>query len=154
MRELRELARGIHPAVLTDRGLSAALDALAQRVPLPVEIVAVPAGRLPEPVEAAVYFVVAEALTNVSRYARAGHARVSVTHAAGRVLVEVADDGAGGADPATGSGLRGLADRVAVLDGRLDVESPAGVGTTVRAVIPCASPVHAAHQVRERGRLA
>jgi signal transduction histidine kinase len=154
LRELRELARGIHPAVLSDRGLGPALDALAQRVPLPVEIVAAPAGRLPEPVEAAAYFVAAEALTNVSRYAGASHARVSVTHAAGRVLVEIADDGAGGADPAKGSGLRGLADRVAVLDGRLDVESPAGVGTTVRAVIPCPSPVHAAHQVRERGRLA
>jgi signal transduction histidine kinase len=156
IRELRELARGIHPAVLSDRGLGAALDALAQRIPLPVEIVAAPAGRLPEPVEAAAYFVVAEALTNVARYAGAGHARVSVTHASGRLLVEVADDGAGGADPAAGSGLRGLADRVAALDGRLDLESSPGVGTTVRAIIPCArpSPVDAAHQVRERGRLA
>jgi signal transduction histidine kinase len=152
IRELRELARGIHPAVLSDRGLGAALDALAQRVPLPVEIVAAPAGRLPAPVEAAAYFVVAEALTNVARYAGATHARVSVTHAAGRVLVEVADDGTGGADPANGSGLRGLADRVAALDGRLDVESPPGVGTTVRAIIP--SPMDAAHQVRERSRLA
>jgi signal transduction histidine kinase len=154
MRELRELARGIHPAVLSDRGLGPALDALAQRVPLPVEIVAAPAGRLPEPVEAAAYFVVAEALTNVARYAGASHARVSVTHASGRLLVEIADDGAGGADPAHGTGLRGLADRVAALDGRLDVESPPGIGTTVRAIIPCALPVHAAHEMRERGRLA
>jgi signal transduction histidine kinase len=144
--------------VLTDRGLGPALDALAQRIPLPVEIAAAPEGRLPEPVEAAAYFVVSEALTNVSRYARATHARVSVTHASARLLVEVADDGDGGADPAAGSGLRGLADRVAALDGRLDVESPPGVGTTVRAFIPCQapkrSPVHAAHQVRERGGLA
>jgi signal transduction histidine kinase len=154
LRELRELARGIHPAVLSDRGLGAALEALAQRIPLPVEIAAAPTGRLPAPVEAAAYFVVSEALTNVARYARATHATVSVTHASSRVRVEVADDGAGGADPAAGSGLRGLADRVAVLDGRLDVESPPGVGTTVRAVIPCPSPVHAAHQVREGGRLA
>jgi signal transduction histidine kinase len=154
LRELRELARGIHPAVLSDRGLGPALDALAQRIPLPVEIVAAPAGRLPEPVEAAAYFVVAEALTNVARYAGASHARVSVTHASSRLLVEIADDGAGGADPSRGTGLRGLVDRVAALDGRLDVESPPGRGTTVRAIIPCALPVHAAHEVRERGRLA
>jgi signal transduction histidine kinase len=137
MRELRELARGIHPAVLTDRGLGPALDALAQRMPLPVEIAAAPAGRLPDPVEAAAYFVVAEAITNVARYAGATHARVAVTRDGDRVVVEVADDGVGGADPAAGSGLRGLADRVAALDGRLEVESPPGGGTTVRAVIPC-----------------
>jgi signal transduction histidine kinase len=137
IRELRELARGIHPAVLTDRGLGAALEALAQRIPLPVEIAPVPEGRLPEPVEAAAYFVVAEAITNVARYARASHARVAVARDRDRVVVEVADDGAGGADPAAGSGLRGLADRVAALDGRLDVDSQAGHGTTVRAVIPC-----------------
>jgi signal transduction histidine kinase len=137
IRELRELARGIHPAVLTDHGLRAALEALAQRIPLPVEIAATPEGRLPEPVEAAVYFVVAEAITNVARYARASHATVSVARDGRRVAVEVADDGVGGADPAAGSGLRGLADRVAALDGRLDVDSPPGGGTTVRAVIPC-----------------
>jgi signal transduction histidine kinase len=136
IRELRELARGIHPAVLTDRGLAAALEALAQRMPLPVEIAATPSGRLPDPVEAAVYFVVAEAITNVARYARATHAVVSVTRDGDRVRVEITDDGVGGADPANGSGLRGLADRVAALDGRLDVDSPPGGGTTVRAVIP------------------
>jgi signal transduction histidine kinase len=165
IRELRELARGIHPAVLTDRGLAAALEALAQRIPVPVEIVRTPATRLPGPVEAAVYFVVAEAITNVARYARAGHATVSVTRAGDRIVAEVSDDGVGGADPANGSGLRGLADRVAALDGRLEVSSPPGKGTTVRAVIPSpaetpppparrSSPVHAAHQVRERGGLA
>ena len=136
IRDLRELARGIHPAVLSDRGLAAALEGLAGRIPLPVEIAAVPEGRLPESVEAAVYFVVAEAITNVARYARASHARVSVMRDGQRVVVEVADDGVGGADAAQGSGLRGLVDRVAALDGRFDVESPPGGGTTVRAVIP------------------
>ena len=136
--ELRELARGIHPAVLTDRGLGAALDALASRAPLPVELGDIPAERLPEPVEAAAYFVVAEALTNVARYADATHAAVTVARSNGRLLVEVRDDGVGGADPAAGSGLRGLADRVAALDGRLDVSSPPGSGTVVRAEVPCA----------------
>ncbi len=137
IRELRELARGIHPAVLSDRGLGSALEALAQRMPIPVEIAAAPSERLPEPVEAAAYFVVAEAITNVARYAHATHARVEVQREGGRLAVAVADDGVGGADPAKGSGLRGLSDRVAALDGRLEVESPAGQGTTVRAVIPC-----------------
>ena len=152
IRELRELARGIHPAVLTDRGLAAALEALAQRVPLPVEIAATPAGRLPEPVEAAVYFVSAEAITNVARYARATHARVSVTHEGDRVVAEIADDGVGGADPTAGSGLRGLTDRVAALDGRLDVSSPPGRGTTVRALIPCPAPTSARHASGARAR--
>ena len=140
MRELRELARGIHPAVLSDHGLGAALEALAQRVPLPVEITSLPSGRLPEPVEAAVYYVVAEALTNVTRYASASGARVVVAASADAVDVQVTDDGIGGADPAKGSGLRGLADRVAVLDGRLEVDSEAGRGTTVHARIPCPTP--------------
>ena len=136
IRELRELARGIHPAVLSDRGLGRGAGGARRRIPLPVEIAAVPEGRLPESVEAAVYFVVAEAITNVARYARASHARVSVMRDGQRVVVEVADDGVGGADAAKGSGLRGLVDRVAALDGRFDVESPPGGGTTVRAVIP------------------
>ena len=137
IRALRDLARGIHPAVLSDRGLASALDALAQRAPLPVEIDGCPAGRLPEPVEAAAYFVVAEAITNVVRYAQASHARVAVSRADGQLAVEVEDDGVGGADPGQGSGLRGLSDRVAALDGRLEVRSDAGHGTTVRATIPC-----------------
>jgi signal transduction histidine kinase len=136
--ELRELARGLHPAVLSDRGLCPALEALAARAPIPVELAEPPAERLPPAVESASYFVVAEALTNVARYARASHAEVSVSHANGEVEVEIRDDGVGGADPGAGSGLRGLADRVAALDGRLEVTSPPGDGTVVRAVIPCA----------------
>jgi signal transduction histidine kinase len=137
--ELRELARGIHPAVLADRGLEPAIGTLAGRSAVPVEVTEVPAERLPQSVEAAAYFVVAEALTNVARYAQASHASVSVARVNGSVTVEVSDDGVGGADPASGSGLRGLADRVAALDGRLEVSSPAGAGTTVRAVLPCGS---------------
>ncbi len=138
LEELRELARGIHPAVLTDRGLEAALEALAERTPLPVSLDQMPAERLPAPVEAAAYFVVAEALTNVARYAKASQAEVRIGRNAGYAVVEVRDDGVGGADPATGTGLRGLADRLAALDGRLEVHSPPGEGTTVRAEVPCA----------------
>jgi signal transduction histidine kinase len=137
--ELRELARGIHPAILSDRGLDAAVRALAARAPVPVEVRGIPEERLPAAVETAAYFVVAESLTNVARYAGAEHAEVAVARANGSVVVEVHDNGCGGADPASGSGLRGLADRVAALDGRLEVDSPAGAGTTVRARIPCES---------------
>ena len=133
--ELRELARGIHPAILSDRGLEAAVESLAQRAPLPVQIDASVDGRLPDPVEAAAYFVVSEALTNVVRHSGAERAEVGIRRDDGRLVVEVADDGSGGADPA-GSGLRGLADRVAALDGRLRVDDPAGGGTIVRADIP------------------
>ena len=134
--ELRELARGLHPSVLSDRGLPAALDALARRAPLPVDLEVTADERLPEPVESAFYFVVAEALTNVAKYADATRARVNVTRDDGQVLVEVSDDGVGGADPGAGSGLRGLRDRVAALGGRLEVDSRRGSGTTVRAAIP------------------
>jgi len=133
--ELRELARGIHPAVLSDRGLEPALEALASRAPVPVEL-AVEAERLPGPVETAAYFVVSEALTNVAKYSQATHATVAVRRFNGRVTVDVTDDGIGGADAARGSGLRGLADRVAALDGTLALESPAGHGTRLRAEIP------------------
>jgi signal transduction histidine kinase len=136
-RELRELARGIHPAVLTDRGLDAALNGLAGRSPVPVELVQTLDERLPSSVESAVYFVVAEALTNVARYAQAHAVRVTVVRRNGRVDVQVSDDGVGGADPAHGSGLRGLSDRVAALDGRLELTSADGNGTTVKATIPC-----------------
>jgi signal transduction histidine kinase len=136
--ELRELARGIHPAVLSDRGLPAALNALAGRIPVAVEVVETPAARLPPGVEIASYYVVAEALTNVAKYAHAERAAVRVSRGNGSVVVEVSDDGVGGADPRHGSGLRGLADRVAALDGQLEVESPSGHGTTIRAQIPCA----------------
>jgi signal transduction histidine kinase len=135
--ELRELARGIHPAVLTDRGLGTALETLANRAPVPVEVGELPDERLPEAVELAAYFVVAEALTNVAKYSEATHATVQVERDNGRVLVEVADDGIGGADPGRGTGLRGLADRLAVLEGRLEVDSAQGHGTTIRARIPC-----------------
>jgi signal transduction histidine kinase len=137
--ELRELARGIHPAVLTDHGLAAAVRTLAERAPVPVEVQAC-AERLPEPVETAAYFVVAEALANVAKYAHASHAWVRVAREDSTAVVEVRDDGVGGASSASGgSGLRGLADRVGALDGRLSVDSRAGGGTRVRAVIPCAS---------------
>jgi signal transduction histidine kinase len=135
--ELRELARGIHPAVLSDRGLEAALASLAHRAPLPVELETVLEQRLPEPVELAAYFVVAEALTNVARYARASEAKVRLAHEDGRLIVEVADDGIGGAAPSKGSGLRGLADRLAALEGSLEVRSEHGQGTVLRAEIPC-----------------
>jgi signal transduction histidine kinase len=133
--ELREFARGIHPAVLSDRGLEAAVESLAKRAPLPVEIDASLGGRLPAPVESAAYFVVSEALTNVVRHSGAHRAEVGIRRDNGRLLVEVRDDGAGGAD-AAGSGLRGLADRLAALDGRLQVDDPADGGTVVRADIP------------------
>ncbi len=135
--ELRELARGIHPAVLTDRGLEAALKGLAGRSPVPVEVVETPGDRLPPSVESAVYFVVAEGLTNAARHARARRVTVSVVRRDGHVEVEVTDDGMGGADPIEGSGLRGLQDRVAALDGRLDLASAGGDGTILTARIPC-----------------
>ncbi|HEX7298713.1 MAG TPA: histidine kinase [Solirubrobacteraceae bacterium] len=138
LEELRELARGIHPAILTDRGLEAAIEALAERAPLPVSLDEMPVERLPASVEAAAYFVVAEALTNVAKYAGASSAGVRIARNGAYALVEVSDDGVGGADPAVGTGLRGLADRLAALDGRLEVHSPAGEGTTVRAEVPCA----------------
>ena len=138
LEELRELARGIHPAVLTDRGLGPALESLTDRAPLPVELLSVPEERLPGPVEAAAFYVVAEALTNVAKYADATSVSVSVSRENGRAVVEVADDGKGGADPTRGSGLRGLVDRVEALEGRLAVESPPGAGTRVRAEIPLA----------------
>lgn len=138
LEELRELARGLHPAILTDRGLAAAVEALAARSPTPVDVEEVSDERLPAPVEAAAYFVVSEALANLAKHADAEQAAVRVTRINGRAVVEVRDDGRGGADPA-GHGLRGLADRVGALDGRLDVDSPAGRGTIIRAEIPCAS---------------
>jgi signal transduction histidine kinase len=134
--ELRELARGIHPAVLTDRGLEPALDALVTRVPVPVSLAVETGERLPGPVESAAYFVVSEGLANVAKYAQATQASVRVERLNGRVTVEVVDDGVGGADAAGGSGLRGLSDRLAALDGRLRMESPPGGGTRLRAELP------------------
>ena len=133
--ELRELARGIHPAILTDRGLAAALEALASRLAIPVEI-HTPDVELPQAVEAAAYYVVAEALANVIKYARATVVTVRISCDENRVRVAVADDGVGGADATAGSGLRGLSDRVAALEGSLHVDSPPGEGTRIVAVIP------------------
>jgi signal transduction histidine kinase len=134
--ELRELARGIHPAVLSERGLEAAVYALVRRALLPVTVDADCSGRLPEAVESAAYFVVSEGLANVVKYAQATRASVGVRREDDRLLIEVADDGVGGADAANGSGLRGLEDRVAALDGTLTVESPRGHGTRLRAELP------------------
>ena len=136
LEELRELARGIHPAVLTERGLGPAVEGLASRSPVPVETAAWPDDRLPPPIEAAVYYIIAEAITNTAKYADASHIAVSVREEADRTLVEVRDDGVGAADPAAGTGLRGIADRVEALEGRLQVSSPPGAGTLIRAEIP------------------
>jgi signal transduction histidine kinase len=136
VRELRELARGIHPAVLSDRGLGPALEALAARAPVPVDVIGVPDEPLPRPVEAAVYFVTAEALTNVAKYAQADTASVALTVDNGTLRLEIRDDGVGGADSSAGGGVAGLFDRVEALDGMLTVDSPPGEGTTVTAEIP------------------
>ena len=135
LEELRELARGIHPAELTDRGLRPALETLASRAPVPVEVSA-DVEEVPPAVATAVYFVVAEALTNVAKYAGARSAIVTVETSDGLITAIVSDDGVGGADPAAGSGLRGLLDRVAALDGRLELESPPGGGTRLAATFP------------------
>jgi signal transduction histidine kinase len=136
--ELRELARGIHPALLSERGLETALEMLARRAPVPVDLASVPGERLPEAIELAAYFVVAESLTNIAKYAAASRATVDITRMNGKLLVKVEDDGVGGADPDAGSGLRGLADRLAVIEGRLEIDSHPGKGTTITAKIPCA----------------
>jgi len=135
--ELRELARGIHPAVLTETGLAGAVQALAERSPVATTITAVPDGRFPAAIEATAYFVVSEALANVAKHARAGGAQVTIQSRPGRLVVEVSDDGAGGARAERGSGLRGLADRVASAGGVLRVDSPPGCGTRLEADIPC-----------------
>ena len=137
--ELRELARGLHPAVLTEGGLQPALVSLAKRAGVPVTIVAAPEERLEPTVEITAYFVVAEALTNVVRYAEATQTEVRVQRTGGVLRVEVRDDGRGGASLGAGSGLRGLLDRVSAIGGTLFVESPEGVGTLLRAELPCGS---------------
>jgi signal transduction histidine kinase len=136
IKELRDLARGIHPAVLSERGLCAALEALATRSPVPVAVVGVPEAPLDPSVEVAAYFVTAEALTNVAKYAHASEACVELSVDDARLRVEVRDDGRGGAELETGSGLRGLRDRVEALDGRFELDSPPGAGTRVTVEIP------------------
>jgi signal transduction histidine kinase len=139
--EIRDLVRGIHPAVLSDRGLDAAISALADRCPVPVEVDVELDGRPPEVAETTAYFVVAETLANVAKHSGASWARVAVWRVPeDRLVVEVADDGRGGADPEAGTGLAGLQDRLAALDGRLFVESPAGGPTRVRAELPFGAP--------------
>jgi signal transduction histidine kinase len=142
LKELRELARGIHPAILTERGLGPALRSLAERSTVPATVEAMLDGRLPPAAEATAYFVVSEALANVGKYSKATAVAVRADQVGGVLTVEVADDGVGGADASRGSGLRGLADRVAVVDGALQVESPSGGGTrlTVRIPVPDPSP--------------
>jgi signal transduction histidine kinase len=136
LEDLRELARGIHPVVLTERGLGPAIDALLMRAPLHVEVAEMPEERLEAAAEAAAYYVVAEAITNVAKYAQASSATISVGRSDDAATVTVWDDGVGGADPARGSGLLGLAARVEALNGRLQVISPPGRGTRVTARIP------------------
>jgi signal transduction histidine kinase len=135
--ELRELARGIHPAVLTETGLAGAIQALVERSPVATTVTAVPGGRFPAAIEATAYFVVSEALTNVAKHAMADRAEVTICQRPGRLVVEVSDDGAGGARPEGGSGLRGLADRVASVGGALRVDSPPAGGTRLEADLPC-----------------
>jgi signal transduction histidine kinase len=138
LEELRDVARGIHPAVLSGHGLTVAVESLAARAPLPVRLALDVPGRLSERVEVAAYYVVSEGLANVAKHARAAGATVSLERQRGRLVVEVVDDGVGGADTERGSGLRGLADRVEALGGRLRVWTPLGGGTRVQAEIPCA----------------
>jgi signal transduction histidine kinase len=137
LKELRELARGIHPAVLSRRGLAGAVDALADRAALPVEVGQLPGGTTPRHVELAAYYVVSEALTNVATHAPATKASVTAAKHDGRLTIVVSDHGVGGARTDLGSGLRGLSDWLAAIDGRLDLESEPGHGTTLRASIPC-----------------
>jgi signal transduction histidine kinase len=137
LEELRDIARGLHPAVVSGHGLAVALESLAARAPLPVKLDVELAERLPEPLEVAAYYLVSESLANVGKHAQASSATVAVARTNGHVVVEIVDDGIGGADTERGSGLRGLADRVEALDGRLRVWTPIGHGTRVRAEIPC-----------------
>jgi signal transduction histidine kinase len=144
VKELRELARGIHPAVLSDHGLGAALEALAARAPVPVQVSGVPSKPVGNDIEAAAYFVTAEALTNVAKHAQAEHAFVELALEPDALRVQIRDDGVGGANP-SGNGLHGLCDRVEALDGRLEVESPPGGGTAVTAVLPLSRSTNGAH---------
>ena len=137
--ELRELARGIHPAILTERGLGPALGALARRSPIPASVEIVADERPPLAAEATAYFVVSEALANAARYSNATVVEVAVLRSDDTLIVAVTDDGEGGANPGQGSGLSGLTDRVAALEGSLIVHSPPGGGTRIEAVIPCGS---------------
>jgi signal transduction histidine kinase len=139
LQEIRDLVRGIHPVILEDRGLDAALSAVVARSPVPVQVDVTLAERLPATVESAAYFVVSEALVNVARHAQAHRAWVTVAKVSDRLLVEVRDDGRGGADEARGTGIAGLRSRVASLGGWMHVTSPPGGPTTLIVELPCAS---------------
>ena len=138
LEELRDVAHGIHPAVVSGHGLEIALEQLAARAPVPVRLSVEVEGRLPERLEVAAFYLVSEGLANIGKHARATSATIDVARETGQIIVEVVDDGVGGADTERGSGLRGLADRVEALEGRLRVWSPRGGGTRLRAEIPCA----------------
>jgi signal transduction histidine kinase len=138
LEELRDVARGLHPAVLTGHGLAVALESLVARAPVPVRLTVELEERMPEPLEVAAYYLVSESLANIGKHAQATSATIDVTRRNGEVVIEIVDDGIGGADTEGGSGLRGLADRVEALDGRLRVWTPRGSGTRVRAEMPCA----------------
>ncbi len=153
--DLRELIRGVHPKVLTDRGLAAAAGEVASTVPLPVDLEFSLPGRLPTPVEVTAYFVIVEALANVTKHSGATRASISGRLDRGRLIIEVRDDGCGGADPAAGSGLLGLADRVSVVDGTVAIASPVGGPTALRVEIPVpaeARPPAATRTVQSAGR--
>jgi signal transduction histidine kinase len=141
--ELREMARGIHPAVLTQGGLDPALKALARRSAIPVELDVRIGQRMPERVEVAAYYLVSEALTNAAKHSNASVVHVEVAAEEGLVLLAIRDDGIGGADPTQGSGLMGLSDRVQALDGTIEISSPAGGGTALRVSLPVGQTVHA-----------
>jgi hypothetical protein len=149
LQELRELARGIRPAILTERGLGPALQSLAERSTVPASVESTLDGRMPPEVEATAYFVVSEALANVGKYSKATAVTIRVGTSDGELWFEVSDDGVGGADASRGSGLRGLADRVAAVDGRLEVESPLGQGTRLTCWI---RPDRGAPTARPRSR--
>jgi signal transduction histidine kinase len=160
LREIRDLVRGIHPVILEDRGLDAALSAVVARVPVPVTLQIEVGERPPPAIESAAYFVVTEALTNVARHSRATEAHVAIVRASDRLIIEVRDDGVGGADPGRGTGLAGLRNRVAALGGTLDVISPEGGPTTLLATVPLAAtgrgevagpPATGATEVTDRG---
>ena len=141
--ELRELARGIHPAILTERGLGPALESLAERCTIPATVHASLNGRLPPSIEATAYFIASEALANVAKYSRATAVAVRVEQIDGELRLEVVDDGVGGADASLGTGLRGLGDRVSAVDGTLEVDSPPGRGTRLTVRIPVPVPAEA-----------
>ena len=149
--ELREISRGIHPAILSTAGLRAALRALARRSTIPVNVDVRIDDRLPEPVEVGAYYVVSEMLTNAAKHARASVVEVEVEASGGRLRVRVRDDGVGGADPQLGSGLVGLKDRIEALGGTLSLHSPAGAGTTVSCELPVSAGTDDGTQSR-RGR--